>query len=252
MAAWRAQVSAEQRRHLVLAGTSNLRDVGGYPGRDGRLTRWGTIYRSDCLDQLSDLSQRELLALGVRTIVDLRDNVEVQERPNVFVGSNEVRYRRLPVWEEPAQAEFEFPTFVDGYLRELNECGPCFVAIARGLLEADGLPALIHCAAGKDRTGIVVMLLLAIAGVQPELIATDYALSEACLGVPYADAGRRWLATRGRSWEQYGYLFQTPPERMLTTLDRLEQRWGGVEPYLIGEGLERAEIDALREQLLEP
>ncbi len=244
-------MSAEQRRHLVLVGTSNLRDVGGYPGRDGRLTRWGTIYRSDCLDQLSDLSQAELLALGVRTIVDLRDNAEVQQRPNVFAGSARVRYRRLPVWES-APPELAFPTFVDGYLRELEECGPCFVRIAHTLLEPDGLPALVHCAAGKDRTGIVVMLLLAIAGVPPDVIATDYALSEGCLGAPYAEAGRRWLVSRGHTWEQYGYIFQTPPERMLTTLDRLERRWGGVESYLIGEGLEGDELDALRERLLEP
>jgi protein-tyrosine phosphatase len=246
-------VDTEQRRHLVLAGTRNLRDVGGYPTRDGRRVRWRTLYRSDCLDQLTELSQGELLALGVRTIIDLRDNQEVLERPNVLAASAAVRYRRLPIWDEPPPGDRDTPPDLErGYVRPLDERGEQLAAVCRALLEPGALPVLVHCAAGKDRTGVVVALLLAVAGVEPEDIAADYALSAACLGEAYQEEGRRELAGRGLAWDSYGYLYATPPERMLKTLAYLDERWGGAERYLLRQGLAADELAALRARLTEP
>jgi protein-tyrosine phosphatase len=242
----------QRRRHLGLAGTRNLRDIGGYRTRDGRQTRWGTVYRSDCLDRLTPESRRELIALGIRTIIDLRDNEEVAARANVLPDSATVRYRRLPVWDEPPPKDVVLPLLTEGYARTLEHGGGQFVGIVRALLEPGALPALVHCASGKDRTGVAAALLLSAVGVGTEDVAADYALSGACLGEAYLEeVGWQWLARSGHSWEQYRYLFTTPPERMLATLDHLRQRWGSAEGYLVAHGLGADEIDELRERLVE-
>jgi protein-tyrosine phosphatase len=241
----------QRRRHLDVAGTRNLRDIGGYRTRDSRQTRWRTIYRSDCLDRLTEAGQQTLITLGIRTIIDLRDNEEVAARPNVLPDSAILRYRRLPVWEEPPPDDVALPLLTDGYARTLDQRGDQFVGIVRALLKPGALPALVHCASGKDRTGVVVALVLSLLGVSKEAVAADYALSGACLGEAYMKVGRQWLARWGHSWEQYGYLFTTPPERMLATLDHIQRRWGSAEGYLVAHGLVADEIDELREHLLE-
>jgi len=243
-------VDGERARHLQLVGTRNLRDVGGYPTLDGRRTRWRTVFRSDCLDQLTPVSQDELLALGVRTIIDLREHDELAERPNVFATSAHVAYRWLPFWDQPLP-ERGLPDLGVGYVRELDLRGERLVAICRALLGPAALPALIHCAAGKDRTGVVVALLLAVAQVPDAVIIEDYAMSATCLGPAYLDEGRQWLTSRGWSWEQYGHNWSSPPERMARTLAHVQQRWGSAEAYLQDHGLGQPELDALRARLTE-
>jgi protein-tyrosine phosphatase len=114
------------------------------------------------------------------------------------------------------------------------------------------LRVLIHCAAGKDRTGIVVALLLAAVGVPNETIAEDYALSIACLGPDYIAERRQWVYERGLDWERRAHVFDTPPERMLKTLDYLERRFGGVEAYLLRHSVSAGRIAVLRDQLTQP
>ena len=220
-------------RLLGLNGVRNLRDLGGYPTVDGRHTRWRTIYRSDCLDQLDEAGQAWLVEAGLRTIVDLRDDEEVLSRPNVFATSPRVAYRRLPF-----------------YLRELDLCGQRLGAIFAALLEPEAVPALIHCAAGKDRTGIVVGLLLEAAGVDRATICQDYALSGECLGPEYLAEGRIWLAGLGRDWDRWAHTFETPPERMLKTLEYLDRQFGGIETYLLGHGLDADQLERLRHLLI--
>jgi protein-tyrosine phosphatase len=119
------------------------------------------------------------------------------------------------------------------------------------LLEPGALPALIHCAAGKDRTGLVVALLLATLGVPREIIADDYALSGVCLGPDYVVDAQRWVADLGHDWEVWGHLFETPPERMLLTLSYIDEQFGGAEHYLADHGLAPNDQRRLRELLVE-
>ena len=117
--------------------------------------------------------------------------------------------------------------------------------ICRELLTPGALPALIHCAAGKDRTGVLIGLLLAVAGVEPELTAQDYALCAACLGNEHVEEGRQGVTARGWSWEVYREHWDNPPERMTNTLEHLQQRWGGAESYLVEHGLTPADVRGL-------
>ena len=244
-----AGVQLEPSRVLTLTGTRNLRDVGGYPTVDGRRTRWRTLYRSDCLDQLDQPGQAWLVDAGVRTIVDLRDDEEVASNPNVFADARRIAYRRLPMWDQPLPADLD-PDLSNGYLRELDLCGGRLATILAAIVAPGALPAIIHCAAGKDRTGIVVALILAAAGVTREAISQDYALSTACLGPEYQAQARVWVAERGREWTRWAHLFECPPERMLKTLDHLDRQYGGVEAYLVRHGLDRSQLELLRQLLI--
>jgi protein-tyrosine phosphatase len=242
-------VSLEITRLVGLNGTRNLRDLGGYPTVDGRQTRWRTLYRSECLDLLDEAGQTWLIDAGLRTIVDLREDEEVAQRPNVFAASSRVRYRLIPFWNQPLPADFD-PDLSNGYVRELDMCGERLCAGFAALLEAEALPALIHCAAGKDRTGIAIGLLLDVAGVTREAIGQDYALSAECLGPEYVAEGRTWVAQLGRDWALWAHTFETPPERMLKTLDYVDRQFGGTAAYLRRNGLDESQVERLRHLLI--
>jgi protein-tyrosine phosphatase len=240
----------QMERHLRLVGTRNLRDIGGYATRDGGQTRWRTVFRSDCLDQLTAAAQAELLGLGVRTVIDLRDASELEERPNVFATSRHLTYRWVPFWDAPLPPGM-VPDLSRGYIRELDLRGSAIVSVCRVLLQNEGLPALIHCAAGKDRTGVTIGMLLALAGVPDEQIAQDFALSATCLGEEFLEEARGYASSNGLVWEEVEDLWGAPPERMIATLEHLARRWGGAEAYLRQHGLTAEEVGALRDRLVE-
>jgi protein-tyrosine phosphatase len=186
----------------------------------------------------------------VRTVIDLRGPDETARQPSPF-AIGDVAYRCIPLWGEDRLRD-HLPNFTGGYWRELDQHGPQLAQICRTVLEDGVLPVLIHCTAGKDRTGLVVALLLAVSRVWPESIVEDYALSAVCLGDDYIEAGRRWLASRGGSWARYGHLFTAPPERMRQTLQHLERHWGGADAYLIRQGFTSADVGTLRQRLTAP
>jgi protein-tyrosine phosphatase len=237
----------EPERRLLLEGIINLRDVGGYATTDGRHTRWRTLFRSGCVDRLSRAGQEWLIQAGLRTVIDLRDDVEIATRPNVFADSARVRYRRVPVFDEPLPDELPPPLEV-GYWRMLER----HVRVKRvfeTLLEPEALPVLIQCHAGKDRTGMVVALILAAVGVPHLTVADDYALSAECLGAEFLDETRTWFEGRGWSWEEYAHLSGSPAELMLDVLAGVDRRYGGAPEYLASIGLRPGDVEALRERL---
>jgi protein-tyrosine phosphatase len=242
---------AEERRIIRLGGTRNLRDVGGYPTLDGRQTRWRTLYRSDCLDRLDTAGRTWLLEHGLRSIIDVRNPDELIERPNVFATSNRVLYQHFPFWEGPPPADLQ-PDLTRGYRREVDMLGPRLARLVELVAEDGMLPTLLHCAAGKDRTGLAVAVLLAAVGTRHDAIAEDYALSQMCLGPDYVGEVREWVAGLGYEWSVWEHTVSTPPERMLDTLAYLEEQHGGVEAYLLDYGVRPTSLQRLRELLTEP
>jgi protein-tyrosine phosphatase len=224
-------------RHLRIRGTRNLRDLGGYPCGDGRQTRWRTILRSDGLDQLTPEAQAELVALGVRTVIDLRRDDELEDAPNVFVlrASPKVRYVHVPILDgDPT------PTIgIEATYRQMLDLRPAGMAtICRALAAPEGVPAVIHCAAGKDRTGVVSALLLAVLDVPEETIIEDYVLSRSCFASPWDETCEPLEV-------------ECPPELMAATLAYLERRYGGATAYLLRSGIEEDELRRLRSSLTE-
>jgi protein-tyrosine phosphatase len=237
-------------RVLAIEGTRNLRDLGGYSTTDGRQTRWRTMFRSDSLHALNGEAQQAFLALGIRTIIDVRDAEELERRPNVFCTSEALNYCWVPFWDDPLPPK-AVPDISRGYVRELDLRGERLIAMLRKLVTPEAVPALVHCAAGKDRTGVFVALLLAALRVPKETIVEDYVLSRTCLGQQYLEESRTWVASLGDVWEDVAHLFDTPPERMQLTLEYLDRQYGGAEAYLLQHGLAQHELAMLRERLTE-
>ena len=250
---------AERKRHLDLDGSYNIRDIGGYPTTDGSRTRWQTLLRSDSLHRLPPASQAALLDYGVRTIIDLRTSDAVQSHPNVFEGSADVTYYHqnligddeLPAGTESIESGALSKAISSSYCVWLDHRRSQICETVATLASPAALPALVHCAGGKDRTGIITALALGLAGVPVETIAEDYALSGRYLFSRYIDAnGAAEVEASGYTWQDYQREY-CPPEVMLSTLEYLEERYGGVEGYVVGGGLSGAQIETLRRALVE-
>jgi protein-tyrosine phosphatase len=235
------------RRHLLLDGARNVRDVGGYRTTDGRRTRWRTLLRADSLHRLSAVAQAELVAYGVRTVVDLRRPEEAAAAPSVFARGRTVRYVPVPfgdaVLDGDAGPRAAPPSLVELYRLALERRQEPIRATLALLAGPGGLPAVVHCTAGKDRTGLVIALALAVAGVPARTIATEYALSASYGG------GRRRDRAGGSPERPHPSSVSRSPAVMLRTLAWIEERYGGVGAYLRGVGLSPAEQAVLRAAL---
>jgi protein-tyrosine phosphatase len=250
-------------RKLPLEGPRNFRDLGGYPTQDGRRVRWGQVFRADSLADLSDADIAYLERLGLARVIDLRGELEALERPNRLAGRAGFDYVRLPIGEgdlSPAEwtrkfeagelGEIDASWLVRGYRRTLDERAARVGAVLRALA-ATKTPAVFHCTAGKDRTGVVSALLLLLLGVPREVVIGDYSLTALYTGnrIPAAD---QWFAERGIDPERAAHVLSSRREAMEETLAHLDSSHGGEERFLrVEAGVSEAEIRALREWLVE-
>ncbi|MDQ6857160.1 MAG: tyrosine-protein phosphatase, partial [Candidatus Dormibacteraeota bacterium] len=169
---------------LHVEGLVNLRDLGGLPIRGGGdTTRFGRLLRSDSPHHLDESGVRALADAGVSTVVDLRTASERADRPNLLVSVEEIQCIHAPIFTDDTEFPGELTTATDVYTWWLRDLGTGIKAAMTAIAEAPSAPVLVHCHAGKDRTGVVVALALLLAGVDAGAIADDYALS----GVQLAD-----------------------------------------------------------------
>ena len=173
-------------RHLNLAGASNFRDLGGYPGKDGRALRWRQIFRSNHLGHLTDADIELLRGLGLKSAFDFRGT---EERTAAMCGLTEIAVHSLPIEPTvvaalrarlaggaPLASADALDVMRDSYRNYVRYSTPSFRALFAHLLE-DRAPLVIHCTAGKDRTGFACALILHALGVPDDLIAEDYLLT---------------------------------------------------------------------------
>ena len=232
----------EGSRLLPLDGTRNVRDIGGYPAMDGRTTRWRTLLRADQLDRLPLHAQRELLDLGLSLVVDLRWPDELDRHPSVFAAAGDVRYLHVPLLADDPTPH----AGLAGMYRHIFDARAAQLAeVTRALLAPGGLPAIVGCAAGKDRTGTLVALLLDAVGVPRDLIIEDYAVSARHFATPIAHV-------EPDDWRANPLAVESPPEFMADALDHLDRHHGGSRALLRDQGLTERDIDALVEALTEP
>lgn len=243
--------SVPHDRRLALDGTFNVRDVGGYPTRDGGLIRPRTLLRGDSLHQLTEPARSALRELGLRTIIDLRGEVEVGLWPNVFRASSTIAYHHVPLPNALLLHADVPPPLNEVYQAMLEHGRPALRHIFTILTRPAAWPALVHCTAGKDRTGVVIALLLGLAGASDETIVADYALSARSLTGDRFEAARLAAERHGFAWATSPELLACRPDTMRATLDYL-QRSGGVDGYLRRLGLSNQQIRQLREALVEP
>jgi protein-tyrosine phosphatase len=237
-------------RHLKLEGTYNVRDVGGYLTRDGRITRWRRLLRADGMHRLSAEAQRTLLDEGLRTIVDLRRPSEAERQPNVFATATTLRYHHLPLYQV-AVGDRDERTMGEIYRWMVDECQPQIAAVITLLAEPDALPGLVHCTAGKDRTGVIIALLLGAVGVPHNTIVADYAVSAENLRGEFTEETRQRVTAAGLDWERYQRLLTSPEGFMRDLLEYLDTKYGGVQDYLRTIGIDGEQLAILRDNLTE-
>jgi protein-tyrosine phosphatase len=240
----------EPMRHLQLAGAYNVRDTGGYLTVDGRTIHWHTLLRGDSLHRLTPEAQAHLIGMGLRTVVDLRRSSECAESPNVFADSGRVRYLHLPLFDDAPGAVDPQRTLDWIYRAILDDAQPRVRAIFGALAKPDAFPALVHCTAGKDRTGVIIALLLGVAGVPDEIIVRDYALSEQYLTDDFHADLRTRVEARGSNWAAMQQLLGAPTDVMEDTLSYLSGTYGDIATYLGGIGVTDSEIAAVRAALV--
>ncbi|MGE3538034.1 MAG: tyrosine-protein phosphatase [Candidatus Tectimicrobiota bacterium] len=239
-------------RHLMLEGTYNVRDIGGYRTREGRTTRWRTLLRADSLHRVSPAAQAMLLEQGIRTVLDLRRADEHQLAPNVFADRPGVTYHQVSLlWDTPPARGVQPRPLPDIYRMLLDERQAQMRQALEALSTPTGLPAVVHCSAGKDRTGLVIALVLGLLDVPPETIIEDYALSAQYLAGPFVDELRQKAASRDIPWEWYQAQVTCYPALMQTTLHYLDEHYGGPQGYAQAIGLSPAACHQLRQVLLE-
>lgn len=243
--------SANATRALAWDACLNARDLGGIATRDGRRVRRGALIRSDQLCRLDDRGRAAFLGYGVRTVIDLRTPAEVAKDPDPPWHEHGVDYLLIPQQDEQLWRELDgiAITRAERDAAAIDRRSDRIVAMMRAVASAAPGGVLIHCLAGKDRTGIAVALLLALVGVDDEHIAADYSLSEAALAAERAAALAAAPDDETRAKTERGY--DARAETMLSTLAHLRTRHGGAEAYLVRGGLSGVDITRIRERLLE-
>ena len=245
--------SEEHLRHIKIDGCYNLRDVGGYTTNDGRRTRWRALLRSDSLHRLTPEGWRGLHEHGLRTIVDLRRPGEVSRAGYRIADEAGARYQHIPIFDDEAYHTVDAPArdLDELYRLLLDHCIAQFAAVLRAISAEGAAPALIHCAVGKDRTGLAIALALSVAGVPRATIATDYALSYKLLA-PLYDDWRADVRERGGDLQRLERMIDTRSETIIRALEYVDARYEGVEGYLGRAGMTEAETSRLRDVLIEP
>jgi protein-tyrosine phosphatase len=243
-------------RDLVWDGVLNVRDLGGHPTVDGEETQFGRIVRADNIRRLSDEGWKALVAYGIRTIVDLRTKDELAadapaelpvevvhvpfmvDSPEIFQAAETASAKATDVAEATREV---YLIFLEGFR-------PNVANVIRTIAEAPEGAVLVHCAGGKDRTGLTVAILLRIAGVGLEDIAADYALSEERLRPRH----ERWFADAEDEAElkRLRRITATPAAAMVGVLEELERRYGSVEGFLRAGGAPEDIGERVRARLL--
>ena len=243
---------------LAWEGCVNVRDLGGLPTEDGRHTRLGGVVRSDNVRRLTDEGWRALAEHGVQRIVDLRFPEELAEDQPRDVEIDVVHVSVLgaefdPEYVKELDAHLAANDVADHYAwsyvefleRYRERFGQAFAAIA----DADGT-VVVHCFAGKDRTGLVAAILLRLAGVDHGTIGADYALTADNLRARW----QVWLR-EARDEEERAKLEKlqhTPADAMSRVVQEVERRYGDVASYLRAAGLSDEQVGRLRERLVAP
>lgn len=233
----------------LVSGAANFRDVGGLPA-GGRRTRPGVLYRSGNLVQVDDDGLARLRGLGLRRIIDLRDDDEVARSPSRLDGID-ATVQRAPLFLGSVASFFARDISLDELYTDIVErSADRVVEVVRGIASAQ--PVLVHCTVGKDRTGVTVAIALAAAGVDRDAVVDDYARTEGFLS---AERNAQVVAALRRlhpeSVHAEELATRAPAAVMRVLLGRLDAEHGSPAGYLRAHGLTRDELARLRDALVD-
>lgn len=235
-------MNIQEKRHLLWDSCYNIRDMGGFNTKLGGNTQFHAFVRADNVgDRLSEEGKDALISYGIKTIIDLRSPYELEIAPPPFAQpGNRTRYPKYfntPFVNEDDEDGIEklnsMKSHVEMYHWMLDRfqknIGIAVNQIANATKEG---PVLFYCHQGRDRTGIIAAFLLLLAGVDKQVVADDYAISNMYIQPTYTKT-----------------LYKNP-EVMLETVEYLEQKYGGVSSYLVQAGVTQNELQSLVSHLI--
>lgn len=251
-------------RLIPLEGAMNFRDVGGYRTDTGRQVRWGRIYRSDHLGDLTEADELRLAQLGLQLVVDYRGPLEHEATPSRIHPEHAIRRHDRPIsdgaedgvslWNRIKAGTLtsfgpdELATYYRGVV---DRSAPIFGEVITMAANPAHHAMAFHCTAGKDRTGLTAALLLGALGVDDGQILDDYELSNRYRGGRRVESERGALAENGIDINDFLALFTAPRRTLMITLADLRERYGSIERYLLDQaGVTPATLDDLRHHLI--
>ena len=243
-------------RHFAFEGCFNFRDIGGYPTKEGKKIKKGIYFRTGRQDRMSEKDLAELKNLKISTQIDLRKPEEILDQgkgPLENMGADYINIPIIPDGGSDQLSRLVGDTGISGkrYLGYL-EFGPeSWLKIFEILANKDSLPLVLHCTAGKDRTGVSTAFLLSVLGVDRDLIEADYKLTnldterqadfiENSGGFPEGVDRDAMILAAG-----------VPEDAMAVFLDGVESRWGSVLGYLEEIGITKNQMNVIRDNFLE-
>jgi len=243
---------------------SNFRDAGGAPTTDGGVVRTGVLYRSATLAEVTPDELATLAGLGIRTVLDLRRTEEVATYGRIPDADGR-RYLNVPPIHQPWDATLVYDEaagparyLADRYLELARHGIEGYGRMLRVLAEPGATPAIVHCYAGKDRTGVLVAMVLDAVGVERDAVVEDYVLSATQVEAIF----RRRAEVLGEEMPDDIDVHKPRAEVMTAVLDHLDAGYarvpggvgadGGAAGWLRANGLTDADLARLREHLVEP
>ncbi len=235
-------------RHLPVAGAPNFRDLGGYRTADGRSVKWGALYRTDALNELTDADQAYLERLNIRRIVDFRVAEEAAQAPDRLPPSLQAVYVNVPVMFNGQNYSDFIKRMMSGDTKELHladmltqtnrrlvlESSPLFRDWLHDLLKTSDGAQVLHCTAGKDRTGFASAIFLLALGVSQDTVMQDYLLSNQYLHAKNERAlwKMRIFSLFRADTEGVQQLMKVDPRYLQAAFDAMQQQYGSIDNYL--------------------
>lgn len=257
-----SRIPASERR-VPMEGAVNFRDIGGYETNDGRVVKWGRIYRSDGLARLTPKDHETLRRIRLRRVFDFRTPAEVSASPDRLPEDDAIEYVNLPVRHgaidftvamkrlQKGDVSWLTPDFmVNGYIRNLEEYSGVWGQVINYLADTYDHAIVFHCTGGKDRTGTCAALILLMLGVAEEDVINDHQLSNGYIAHMLPDI-YRLIASYGIDPELLVPYFTAPREGITTIINHIRDRYGSASEYLSKKaGVKKETQERLKEQLL--
>lgn len=229
------------QRRLMLTNTTNTRELGGYCGKEGRITKYKSFLRSDDVSQCNEGDIAKLKNYGVKTIIDLRGKSELIRKPNIFASCNDLKYFNIPLIPEE---KFEVLTAditmkMDQVYVEIIKNHEAISKLFTVILENREGTILFHCTAGKDRTGVTALLLFMLAGAELTDIIADYQVTYLYIQPLIKKLTETYP-------DMPVHVMQCEPQWIVAAFNYILDTYGDVDSYFSSVGFSEAMVKSLK------
>lgn len=227
---------------IKLTDTVNTRHMGGYKGKDGLITDEKAFIRSDVPSRITNNDVNNLIDMGVRTVIDLRTQDEIDGYPVPFSEIAEIAYVNISLVSDDTPPHLmNVGDLGELYIHILEERKPQLKEAFKMIINTEGT-VFFNCSAGKDRTGVLGMLILKLAGVGKDDLVKDYYFTEILLE-PWIKAVQTKLEAKGETLNMK--MLEALPEYIIKAIDHLDNNYESIESYIMSLGLSESDIDKL-------